>query len=138
VPINVFKPSERSLYAFLAALTGAWLFRRSKVKSKEAQRNAQEDDMRTFSNTEFMQWAKEKKLSFVSQSNWPDAFKLIPPEEVATLLPTNTTSHANLYVNAKKELFLAVCVVPSGTTVNTIDKRDNSVILVFKQLTNLK
>jgi hypothetical protein len=85
-----------------------------------------------------MQWAKEKKLSFVSQANWPDASKLIPPEEVATLLPSNITSHANVYTNAKKELFLAVYIIPSGTTANTIDKRDHSVILVFKQLTNLK
>jgi hypothetical protein len=87
--------------------------------------------MQSFNNAEFMQWAKEKKLSFLSQTNWPGAANLLPPDEVAVKIPANTTSHANLYTNAKKELFLAVCIVPDNKTTDPL-------ILAFKQLTSLK
>lgn len=87
--------------------------------------------MQSFNNKEFMQWAKDKKLSFLSQTTWPGAANLLPPDEVAVKIPANTTSHANLYTNAKKELFLAVCIVPD-------DKTTDPLILVFKQLTALK
>jgi hypothetical protein len=78
-----------------------------------------------------MKWANEKKLSFVAQINWPDATKLIPPDEVAVKIPANTTSHATLYTNSKKEIFLVVCIVPDDRTTDPL-------ILVFKQLTALK
>ncbi|MCK9557578.1 MAG: hypothetical protein M0R50_06005 [Candidatus Cloacimonetes bacterium] len=87
--------------------------------------------MQSFEQKEFLQWAKDKKLSFVSQTSWPNASNLIPPDEVATKIPANTTSHANLYMNSKKELFLAVNVVPDANTTDPL-------VLVFKQLTSLK
>jgi hypothetical protein len=87
--------------------------------------------MQSFTNTEFMKWARDKKLSFVTQINWPDATKLIPPDEVAVKIPANTTSHANLYTNTKKEIFLVVSIVPDDRTTDPL-------ILVFRQLTALK
>ena len=87
--------------------------------------------MQSFSNKDFMQWARDKKLSFVSQTCWPSAANLLPPDEVAVKIPANTTSHVNLYTNTKQELFLAVCIVPD-------DKTTDPLILVFKQLVALK
>jgi hypothetical protein len=79
-----------------------------------------------------MAWAKEKKLVFVSpQISWSEATKLLPPDEVAVKIPANTTSHVNIYTNTKKEIFLAVCIVPDDRTTDPL-------ILVFKQLINLK
>jgi hypothetical protein len=90
-----------------------------------------ERSMQSFSNSEFMKWANDKKLIFVSQICWPDATKLLPPDEVAVKIPANTTSHVNLYTNAKKEIFLSVCIVPDDRTTDPL-------ILVFKQLPSLK
>jgi len=87
--------------------------------------------MQSFSNKEFMQWANDKKLTFLSQTSWPGAANLLPPDEVAVTIPADVTSHANLYTNAKKELFLTICIVPD-------DKTTDPIILVFKQLGALK
>jgi len=87
--------------------------------------------MQSFTNAEFMQWANDKKLSFLVQINWPDARRLIPPDEVAVRIPAKTTSHANLYTNTKKEIFLVVSIVPDDRTTDPL-------ILVFKQLIALK
>lgn len=84
--------------------------------------------MQSFSNSEFMKWAKVKNLTFLSQLSWPEAHKLVPANEMTTIIPTITTSHANLYTN-KKEIFLAVFVVPD---------KQIPMIYVFKQLTSLK
>jgi hypothetical protein len=95
-----------------------------KAEHKGTQRN-KEENMQTFNNAEFLQWAKDKKLSFISQASWPEAIKLLPPDEVAMKIPANSASHANLYANTKKELFLAVVLSPDT-------------VLVFKQLVSLK
>jgi hypothetical protein len=93
--------------------------------------------MQSFDNKEFMQWAKDKKLSFISQVSWPNAISLLPADEVATKVATsaeatsNTMSNANLYINPKKELFLTINITSDGNA-------SNSLILVFKQLTVLK
>lgn len=87
--------------------------------------------MQSFNNKEFLQWANDKKLSFLSQTSWAGAENLLPPDDVAVTIPANVTSHANLYTNAKKELFLAIYIVPDHQPLN-------SLILVFKQLSVLK
>ena len=93
------------------------------------QKDAKESKMITFTSQEFLQWAKKKELSFVAQINWPDATKILPPDEVTTKLAAGATGHANLYTNAKKELFLTICLVSSS---------NQDTVVVFKQITSLK
>lgn len=83
--------------------------------------------MQSFSNAEFMQWAKDKKLSFISQHSWPSAADILPPDEA--VLNKATASHVNLYENAKKEIFLAIFVVPENS---------DPLVLMFKHLVVLK
>lgn len=87
--------------------------------------------MLSFTNTEFLTWAKAKGLTFVVQAHWPDAYKLLPADEVATKLSDDRLCYGNLYTNAKKELFLAIYLAPSTNQADAI-------VLVFKQLTALK
>jgi hypothetical protein len=101
---------------------------------REIQRNAKKRKgayMESFTTAEFTQWAKNKKLTFLTQVAWPDATKLLPEDEVATKLSADTLGHVNLFTSPKKELFLTVCLIPASNQVNAM-------ILVFKQLTSLK
>jgi hypothetical protein len=83
--------------------------------------------MQSFSNAEFMQWAKDKKLSFISQNSWSSAAGILPPDEA--VLNKAVASHVNLYENVKKEIFLAIFIVPEGS---------DPLVLVFKHLAVLK